>query len=78
MFESREFRAVVRELLTTLHSVKVQQPEVIENHLQTAQAHYEAACAQFANLDMVEADRLARLAYVQLDSAQKCAWFLNI
>ncbi|HEY9720294.1 MAG TPA: hypothetical protein V6C69_22635 [Trichormus sp.] len=75
---SAEFRSVVKDLCKTLRRLKVRQPAAVEKHMQTALTHYESACTEFVGGDLKEADRLARQAYVELDSAKKGAWFLNI
>jgi len=78
MPESIEFRLVVNQLLPVLKDMKVRKPDAAEKSLKTAVAYYESACSSFSRLDFAEADRLARLAYVEVDSAKKCAWYLNI
>jgi hypothetical protein len=78
MVGSTEFRAVVKDLCPILRSLKVRQPAVVEKHLHTALTHYDSACTEFVAGDLKEADRLARESYVELDSAKKLAWFLNI
>jgi cellobiose-specific phosphotransferase system component IIA len=78
MVGSVEFRAVVKDLCQIIPTMKYRQPGAVEKHLRIALTHYESACAEFVAGNLSEADFLARQAYVELDSAKKGAWFLNI
>jgi hypothetical protein len=73
----KSFKSVAGRLINTARKTKIREPEIFEKRIDAAYHYYVRACQSLEEGTLVEAQRLAKAAYLDIDFARQIALTKN-